>query len=266
LNKFLENKNIVLTRAKNQAVESIKAFEDLGANVISFPTIKISPIVDSELNQTLKNINDFNSIIFTSENAVKYFLIKINELEIKFDSFNFFIISIGEKTSAICNKNNIKINFQPKKFTSEKLLFELNSFNFSGKKIIIPCSSLSKQNQFKDLEKFGAVVKSIPIYKNSTNDEKSLGNEITILNQNKIDLFIFTSPSTFKGFIRIMKIDEPKNYFDGKTIAVIGPVTEKALNTAGLNVDIIPENHSMNFLIEEIKKYYNKKNFETDSH
>ena len=53
-----------------------------------------------------------------------------------------------------------------------------------------------------------------------------------------------------------MRIERPIKYFNWKTIAVIGPVTEKALNNYGINVDIIPENHSMNYLIEEIKKYY----------
>ncbi len=259
MSKILENKNIVLTRAKNQAVESIKAFEDLGANVISFPTIKISPIVDSALDETLKNINNFDTIIFTSENAVKYFVIKLNELSLSFDSHDFLIISIGNKTTAICNQNNIKVNFQPKKSTLKDLLFELESFDFFEKKIFVPCSSLSNHNQFNSLKRSGTQVKLVPIYENNTNDKKFLLEEIKIITNNIVDLFIFTSPSTFNGFIKIMEIENPKKYFDGKTIAVIGPVTEKALNDAGIKSNIIPENHSMNYLIEEIKKYYTTK-------
>jgi uroporphyrinogen-III synthase len=258
LSNLLENKNIVLTRAKDQAVESIKALEDLGANVISFPTIKISSVNDVILDETLKEINNFNTIIFTSENAVKYFLIKLVELKVNFEADNFFVISIGEKTSTICELNNIKINFQPKKFISEELLLDLSNFDFLGKKIIVPCSSLSDLDQFKILEKFGAQITSIPIYENSTNDESSLLEEIEIINKCTIDLFIFTSPSTFNGFVQIMKIENPKNYFTGKTIAVIGPVTEKALSNFGIKPDIIPDNYSMNFMIEEIKKFYAK--------
>ncbi|MCB9207713.1 MAG: uroporphyrinogen-III synthase [Ignavibacteriales bacterium] len=262
MEKVLENINIVLTRAKDQSVESIKSLEELGANVISFPTIKIVEITNTELlDKTIKNISEFNTIIFTSENAVKYFLKKIDDLNVNFEQKDFFVISIGSKTSQVCEENNILTNLQPSKATSDVLIKELKGIDLSNKKIIIPCSKLTKQDQYKELGNLAEKLVIIPIYDNVVNDVINLETEIKQINSSNIDLFIFTSPSTFNGFLEIMKIENPKDYFADKKVAVIGPVTEKALNDFDIKPDIIPNDFSMNHLIETIKKYYSEKSF-----
>ena len=254
----LENITIVLTRAKDQSVETIQQLSKLGANVISFPTIKISTITSNHnLDETVKNINLFNSLIFTSENAVKSLLEKIDELHIVFDPKAFFVISIGEKTTEVCVNNGFRVDFQPKHSSSEALLYELQQMDLVGRKIFIPTSTLSNQKQFITLENYGAAVTTLPIYANCVNDEEHLQEEIQMLAKTNIDLFIFTSPSTFNGYLEILKIKDPKKYFANSKTAVIGPVTEKAVKEVGIIPTIIPNNFSMNFLIKEIIEFYN---------
>ena len=68
MDKILKNINIVLTRAKNQSIETISQLENLGANVLSLPTIKICTIVDNhELDDTIRDISRY--IFF-----IKFFL------------------------------------------------------------------------------------------------------------------------------------------------------------------------------------------------
>lgn len=259
MNNVLNNKNIVLTRPKDQSVQSVIHLERLGANVICFPTIKISPIIDnSVLDETLTNIRNFNSIIFTSVNAVKYFVLRIEKLEVEFNQTNFYVISIGKKTSDYCKQVGINVNFESSLFTSDSLIKELSNLDLVDKKIIVPSSNLSKPEQYKTLEKLGAEVTAIPIYRNETNEIDNLTEEIDILKNSEIELFIFTSPSTFYSFSEIMKIDNYVKYFENKIIAVIGPVTKEALNKVGIEPNIIPQNFSMNYLIEAITKFYSK--------
>ncbi len=259
MKKVLQNKNIVLTRARNQSLETIGQLKDLGANVISFPTIKINTITkDPILDETIKNIHKYNTIIFTSENAVKSLLEKINELNVIFDPKAFFVISIGDKTSQSCIENGFRIDFQSTFASSDSLLKELGYIDLVGRKILIPSSTLSKENQFTSLEDHGAEITSMPIYKNTPNNSDTLKDEIHLINNVNIDLFIFTSPSTFKGFLEIIDIKDPKKYFNNKNIAVIGPITKKALNKAGIEPNIVPQNFTMNYLIKEIKKFFSK--------
>lgn len=259
MKRVLENINIVLTRAKDQSVETIKKLSDLGANVLSFPTIKITTINgDSNLDETIKNINLFNSLIFTSENAVRSLLQKTRELNVPFDPKGFFVISIGEKTTDFCISNGFRVDFQPRYSSSDALLEELKFMDLLGRKIFIPTSSLANLKQFSALENHGATITTIPIYMNSVNDEVHLEKELKILKGTSIDLFIFTSPSTFHGLIEILKIKNPKKYFENKITAVIGPVTEKAVRDIGVTPTIVPNNFSMNYLIKEIIEFYSK--------
>ena len=83
MKKVLKDIKILLTRTKNQSIEAISNLESLGAEVISFPTIQISPIQHNpQLDEELKKINDYNSFIFTSENAVRTLVSKIEKLKI----------------------------------------------------------------------------------------------------------------------------------------------------------------------------------------
>lgn len=257
MGKILDNINILLTRAKNQSVETTETLENLGANVISFPTIKITTITgDNTLEDTIRNIDYFNSLIFTSENAVRSFMEKISELDVHFDPKAFFIISIGNKTTQTCLEYDFRIDFQSTSATSDSLLKELGYIDLIGRKILVPCSNLARLNQFESLEDHGAIVNSIPVYENTTNDRNKLLKQIEKLKNVNMDLYIFTSPSTFNGFLKIMEITDPVEYFENKLTAVIGPVTQKALLSRGLRPDIVPEVFTMNNLIEEIKEFY----------
>jgi len=261
VDRILQNIKIVLTRAKNQSVETIKQLEELGANVISLPTIKIYTITgDDSLDESIKNISKYNSLIFTSENAVRCLFEKIDELRIDFNPKAYFVISIGEKTSKVCKEKGFRIDFQSKSSTSESLLKELGYIDLIGRKILIPNSILANPIQFKSLEDHGAIVDALPIYNNRSNDSTDLINEINELKNTEIDLYIFTSPSTFNGFVEVLKIKEPKEFFSKKNIAVIGPVTKEALIKSGVKPNIIPDKYTMNYLIEEIKLFYSKKN------
>ena len=259
MKKVLKNINIVLTRAKDQSVETIKILSDFGANVLSFPTIRIKTITGNPiLDETIRNISLFNSLIFTSENAVKSLLDKIKELNVPFDPKAFFVISIGEKTTDFCINNGFRVDFQPVHSSSEALLEELQFMDLLGRKILVPTSTLANLKQFSHLEDHGASITTFPIYTNKVNEEKSLEKELVILKKTNVDLFIFTSPSTFNGLIKILKINDPKIYFENKITAVIGPVTEKALLDVGVTPTIVPSNFSMNYLIKEIIKFYIK--------
>lgn len=261
MNKVLENLNIVLTRAKSQSVDTIRLLEQLGANVISFPTISIKTIFgNDELNRIINNINHYNSLIFTSENAVKSLLELIDNLSVNFNPKAFFIISIGDKTTEFCRANNFRVDFQSKSATSQDLLRELSHLDLVGRKFLIPSSSLSNPNQFDSLQDLGAEVNQANVYTNEVNKIENLSDKINLVKSINIDVFIFTSPSTFNGFLKILDISNPQKYFDEKITAVIGPVTEKALINVGIRPNIMPKKYSMKYLIEEITNYYSTEN------
>ncbi|MFH0736573.1 MAG: uroporphyrinogen-III synthase [bacterium] len=244
-------KNLLLCRTKEQAGYCIEQFKQLGFNVFLLPTIKIIPI-------EIKDFSVFNGcfdyIIFTSTNSVKIFFDVINNINVKFNN----VICIGKKTEKTCSGYGLNNIFIPAKHSSEGIVESLNKMDLKGKQILIPGSKISKPKLKEELIKLGALVTFLPIYDNIIPEYDDIKEPLSILNKNKIDMYIFTSPSTFYNFLTIMKIKELKEFFDDKKIAAIGTATQKSIESTGLIVDVVPEIFNMENLVTAISQYYKK--------
>ena len=76
--KPLFGKRVIVTRARSQASELAAILESLGANTIMVPTIKIIKAKDmAPLDNAIKNLVDYDWIIFTSVNGVESFFEKL---------------------------------------------------------------------------------------------------------------------------------------------------------------------------------------------
>ena len=71
------------------------------------------------------------------------------------------------------------------------------------------------------------------------------------LREGRISIATFTSAATFHNFREIMG-DDAEELLKGVAIAAIGPVTAKAVEKAGLHVDIMPKEATIEAMVEEI--------------
>ncbi len=71
--KPLFGKNVVVTRAREQASDFADRLRELGANIVEFPTIEcVAPDSWDELDDAIETIASFNWVIFTSTNGVAF--------------------------------------------------------------------------------------------------------------------------------------------------------------------------------------------------
>jgi len=255
----LKNKTIVITRAVETSKESAEIFIQLGAEVITFPTLDIVP-PDSwnQFDDFILNKNKVDFIIFTSAHAVKMFSRRLEELDEVIDYSTVKIVAVGNKTSAICKKYGIPINIIPKNFNSEGVIFELLKFKLNKKIIFIPRSAIGREELPVGLEELGAIINSVPVYNVAVPSDESIAPYIDKLKKSRPDLYIFTSPSTFENFLHILKITEPARYFSGALIAAIGPTTRIAIENRNLKVNIIPDEYTIDGLAKAVVNYYKK--------
>jgi uroporphyrinogen III methyltransferase/synthase len=77
-----------------------------------------------------------------------------------------------------------------------------------------------------------------------------------LMDEGKVDVITFTSPSTVTNFMEIMG----RNYTVPAhvKIACIGPVTAAAVKKAGLPADIIQERYTIPGLVETLIEYFKK--------
>ena len=256
MNKPLLNKTIVITRSVEQSEASVTVFNELGANVILFPTIKITDPDDYNLfDNAIKHWNKFDYLIFTSANAVQKFIDRIAELNILLNFNNIKTIVTGSKTAEVCKQNNIFVNFIPKEYSAANIIENIKNV-IKDKNVFIPCSAIARDELSAGLIDAGAIVTKVPVYDVGLPNEEDISEHLELLKNSGTDVFIFTSPSTFKNFLTIMKIENPEKYFSDFIVAAIGTTTEAAIKGFNVRVDIVPKIFTMDSLAEEIINYF----------
>lgn len=255
----LKNKVVVLTRSTNQSKDDVEELEKNGATVISFPTINIVPLKNyQELDRCIREFSKFDYIIFTSSNAVKSFILRMNQIQTHLNFDSIMVVAVGEKTALTCRHHNIPVHIVPTDFSAKGVANELSKTDLIDKNIFIPCSAIAGEELAEELGQYGANVTCVPVYDTIIPDDpETLGKAEKIL-KNKPDMFIFTSPSTFNNLLTIFNLADPKDYFKDTVVAAIGPTTKNAIRDKNIDVQITPAKYTMKNLIDSVLSYFSK--------
>lgn len=260
--KPLFGQRILATR---EHATDFEPLEELGAEVVEFPTIEIQPPVDySGLDTALGKVHTYSWLIFTSANGVRYFFKRLFDLgkdirELK----GIKICAIGTKTAAEIKKYGIQVDLIPEEFNAEGLIEA-----FMKQQAASPQSPLPKPQMLKGLR---FLLPRAEVARETFPDKvRALGGEIDLpvayravkpehkgmrlkrfLREGRITIATFTSAATFNNFMEIMD-DEAYELLKGVTIAVIGPVTARAVEKTGLTVGIRPKESTVEAMVNEI--------------
>lgn len=253
----LKGKTIVITRTIEQSKESATALTSLGANVIIVPTLDIVPPSDwSKFDSVVSHPEKIDFIIFTSVHAVQMFSNRCREIGALINYNRTKVVAVGNKTSSYCHKNNISVNIIPDKFSAEGVIESLSKYNLKNKVVFIPRSAIGREELPLGLKDLGAIIKSVPVYNVAIPSGDKVQSSLQQLSSNKVDLFIFTSPSTFENFLQIADVKNPFQYFGKFDVAAIGPTTREAIESRKVKVKILPDEFTINGLTKKIVEYY----------
>jgi len=274
---------ILVTR---EHMEGFERLEDLGAEIIDFPTIEIVPPENyNELDQSIDKVETYNWMIFTSRNGVKYFFKRFfeNNRDIR-DLKGIKICAIGTKTAQEVGKYGLKVDMVPEEFHAEGLINAFlkehgaesrkpgtillaedgpNAELLSGLRFLLPRAEKAREIFPDKIRELGGEIDVPAAYR--TMKPEYYGKRLRrFLKEGRITIATFTSAATFSNLLEIMG-DDAEGLLKGVTIAVIGPVTAKAVEKAGLSVSIMPETATIDAMVEEIIKWSEKRKIDEPS-
>lgn len=253
---ILLGKKCLIMRDASQAYSLLEGIRVLGGIPFLVPLISFrKKILTSSEMETIKNLARFNWIIFTSQNGVKLFMEQLSDLNLVFPE-HVKVAAIGTKTKQCLEEFRISPSFVPKKFTGDVLGQEIREVINKNDKICIVKGNLARDAAGEELRKFGADVQEIISYETYL-PEESKEQLLQTLTKHRIDILIFTSPSTVEHFMGILKEHKEEKIIEGMWIACIGPVTEKALRKFNLPVHICPEVYTTDQLLIDITNFFN---------
>jgi uroporphyrinogen-III synthase len=194
------------------------------------PFIRLEGIPSKEFRKQKIEIAQFTAVIFTSRNAIDHFFRICEEMK----------VSVSQDTKYFCITEAVALYLQ--KFIlyrkrkvfygadgTNKSLFDVINKHKENEKFLYPCSENQQDNEIVNWLKTHNCGYATPfMYRTISADVKDL------LDQQQFDIICFFTPSGVKSLFDNM----PKFRQNGTRIGAFGSNTSRAVEDAGLTLDI----------------------------
>lgn len=239
--KALAGKRIVLTRPAEDSADLLRKLEASGAKPILLPFIEFRPPEDSApLDSALAHIADFDWIVFTSRNSVRFFCRRMKELRgtsVGLAAPHSKIAVIGAGTSRAAAVENLHVDLVTSDARSGREFVAEFCSSAAGKSVLLPQSDQAGAQIAEGLRKAATNVTTVVAYRTCM-PESIDGEKLAVVRRDGADGFVFASPSAFCNFARIMGETDLKRFASCSAFAAIGPTTAQAIRRAGVPVAI----------------------------
>jgi uroporphyrinogen-III synthase len=203
------------------------------------PFVRVEGIPSKEFRKQRIDLPSYTAVIFTSRNSVDHFFRICEEMKIK----------ISQDCKYFCITESVALYLQ--KFIlyrkrkvffgadgSTRSLLDVIGKHKENEKFLLPCSDIQKNDIQNYLKAAKCEFATATLYKTICNDIRA------ILDGHVYDMILFFSPSGVKSLFE----NFPKFKQNGTFIGAFGPTTSKAIEEAGLRLDLkapLPEAPSM---------------------
>jgi uroporphyrinogen-III synthase len=260
----LKGPRVVVTRAAEQAGELARELEARGAEVMLLPMVAFRAPEDSgALDRALERILDFDAILFTSANTVRFFAMRCVALAVdreRIASPKHLIAAVGTATARAAMDEGLRVDYVARNHSGEGLARELRDL-LVGRKVLLPRSDRADQRMPELLREGGAQVTEVVAYR-TVGPAAFSETEAAVLErvrQAEVDAVVFASPSAYHNLALHIDAAELKRLSERVQFAAIGATTAGAIRDAGAQVAIEAREASAGCLAAAIAKYYERR-------
>jgi uroporphyrinogen-III synthase len=159
----LHGVGVLVTRPEQQAMPLCRLLEIQGASTWRLPAIDIKPIGNRrEMAAQLGNLADFDIIIFTSANAVRFGASLLDQKR------DLTLAAVGPATARALNQAGYRVAVQPDSrgtFDSEGLLLHPRFEHLAGRRVLLIKGSNGRLYLEQELARRGAQVAAAEVYR-----------------------------------------------------------------------------------------------------
>jgi uroporphyrinogen III methyltransferase / synthase len=253
----LFGKRILVTRARDQAMEFTELLKLYGGDPVEFPTIEVVPPESWDaLDGAIRRIEEYDWLIFTSVNGVVYFLERLNAGGKDIRSLKGIkLCAIGPRTAQEIERMGVRVDLMPAEYVAEALIEQMGRQDLTGRRILIPRAAVARDILPDALTRMGARVDLVTAYRTirPTRDVEWVKN---LLQGRQISVITFTSSSTVRNFVETFGPEEARQLLNGVAVACIGPITAKTVEEYGMTVHILPKDSTIPSLAQAIVEHF----------
>ena len=253
--RTLAGRRIVVTRAAEQSKELRERLEQLGAEVVLLPLVRfLEPANTADLDRAIRSLEKFDWLVFTSANAVTFFLRRCRALGSWPSGGAAKIAVVGSATRMALEKEGLTAAVVPAEFSGAGLAAELGTA-IAKKKVLLPRSDRATEELPSLLGKAGAQVTEVVAYRTAGPEELDHA-AVEAIHNGKADAITFFSPSAFHELQKLVGPEALGEWSSRVAFAAVGPVTVEAIRRAGVPLAIEADEASSASLVAALERHF----------
>lgn len=259
----LFGKRVLVTRSREQAGELLERLEDLGAEAIETPFIKVAPLTDSApLDAALGNAGDYDWIVFTGATVVEHFMRRLQAGPHDIRSLKGpKLCAVGLVTAERLARFGLKVDLKFVENQASAIVEGMKNGGGLGKaRVLFPRADGMRDMIAEELKRAGALVDEVGAYRlirESHADGEGDGPDIyRMLLDGQIDVVIFTSPSTVRNFAHSLGEEQVADLLQSTVVACAGPVTAEVAQGLQIKTTVMPRDYTIPALVSAVVEHY----------
>jgi uroporphyrinogen III methyltransferase/synthase len=253
---------VLNTRPLDQAGSLSRRLMDLGAEAVELPTTQIVPADDSgPLDEAIRRLAPSHGarpywdwVLFTSTNSVTYFMDRV--LALGFDSralagVNLFVA--GQATVSTLQQYGLKPDFIPTRYTGRDMAEEIGEIGWQ--RMLMPAAAGAAPDVVRQaLAGKGALIETVTAYavKPVAPDPVTMA----VLLDGGVDVVTFVSPSAVSGLAHMLQEQHLPEAVSNVRAVCMGPATAQTARDAGMQVDEVADDHTINGLLNALQRWH----------
>lgn len=255
----LKGKTVLVTRALKQSEDITKQLQAVGATVVHCPTIEVLPPNSwASLDGSIRRIKEYDWVVFTSANGVRFFFDRLTEIEPgALDALTSAVVcAIGPVTARQLHASGAVAQVTASDSKAEGALRAIvdhlgGEQKLKGLRFLIPRAKLAREVLPESLRKLGARVDAVETYQ-TVKPELDREGLLRLFKETSIDVVTFTSSSTVSNFAALAGLTDLSELLANIIVACIGPITAETAASHGLKNIIQPDLYNTEALVDSI--------------
>ncbi len=231
----LTGRRVLLTRPAGRGESLARRLRQLGAEVETRPTIALEPPTEREAaRRAVRQLHDYDWLVFTSPAGVRYFLALHRELRGDGVGIPVSIGSIGPATARELEREGHPATVVAEDSNTEGLSRALEGHIAANQRVLVVRPEVAGPALVRALEALGARPDPVAFYRNVP--APGLDRVVRDVCDDRFDVVLFSSPSTLERLFQtdVAPRSEVLAALGRSRLVAIGPVTARAIEAAGL--------------------------------
>jgi uroporphyrinogen-III synthase len=250
----LSGKTIITTRPAGKADALARQLTHAGATVYNLPTIEIQPVrYNNNTGNIMHQLDRFDWLLFTSPNGVHSFIRLLKEAGNTIDLPHGLQVGVfGEKGARVLRSYGITPGYVEKAKTAHEFFNQMRKKKLQRNQKVLLALGDRADKKYESYFKGFVNYTRLDVYQTTLPKQvdRKILNRIA---ENRYDLIVFTSPSTFHNLIELLG-----NRADLKNIraASIGYTTTETMKRNGCKPLLTADEPDLQTLAKDIIRYF----------